>query len=354
MNNNTERLPESPKPDLNSQAYRKLLQTVHKETHGLHLLSLVDIVTGQIYVLPDEAAIEQATFACSLFGGASTGTLNSIDAVENRELVSFQIGACQIMSLPVEQGSSSLTVIAFSDHQEVNKLRQIMAEAQRGQVSDSLAGSLGNNRQVLRAWKFNVDSASLIERYERAGTEKNRIFAELDALDPAHDLLPLIKSLDSGASSNDRPWLKGALVVSSGKVLRWLRIPFIPDHILFADAPERADDQLIIAGLIRAQNDLQRQLIAELLESGLETRVEPFPESSLEFAEIVRNLRNLDKSDLRGRLVEGGFANHPQTVNDTHMRCQECIYFLPNRRWCDLPELPVPVEPDWFCRLWKI
>jgi len=28
--------------------------------------------------------------------------------------------------------------------------------------------------------------------------------------------------------------------------------------------------------------------------------------------------------------------------------------YLPNAKWCDLPELPIPVEPDWWCRLWKI
>jgi hypothetical protein len=36
------------------------------------------------------------------------------------------------------------------------------------------------------------------------------------------------------------------------------------------------------------------------------------------------------------------------------MRCQECMYYLVHRKWCDLPELFVPVEPDWYCRLWRI
>ena len=92
--------------------------------------------------------------------------------------------------------------------------------------------------------------------------------------------------------------------------------------------------------------------IADLLESGLETQTEPFPESAIEFAKILDELRALEPDDLKGRLVIGGFTDEP--YGEDEMRCQECIYFLVHRRWCDLPELAVPVEPNWWCRLWKI
>jgi hypothetical protein len=36
------------------------------------------------------------------------------------------------------------------------------------------------------------------------------------------------------------------------------------------------------------------------------------------------------------------------------MRCLECMYYLINRKWCDLPELSVPAKPDWYCKLWRI
>jgi hypothetical protein len=36
------------------------------------------------------------------------------------------------------------------------------------------------------------------------------------------------------------------------------------------------------------------------------------------------------------------------------MRCMECINFLVNKKWCNLPELEVPVKPEWYCRLWRI
>jgi hypothetical protein len=94
------------------------------------------------------------------------------------------------------------------------------------------------------------------------------------------------------------------------------------------------------------------QTIADLLESGLETEVEPFPETEKEFAEIVSRLRTLDPDDLKGKLVIGGFLDRPWGPDN--LRCMECINFLVNRKWCDLPELAVPVEPDWYCKLWRI
>lgn len=98
--------------------------------------------------------------------------------------------------------------------------------------------------------------------------------------------------------------------------------------------------------------DKTLEAISELLDSGLETQVEPFPETEKEFAEIINELRTLDPNDLTGKLVIGGFLDHP--YGPDKLRCMECINFLVNRRWCDLPELAVPVEPDWYCRLWRI
>jgi hypothetical protein len=92
--------------------------------------------------------------------------------------------------------------------------------------------------------------------------------------------------------------------------------------------------------------------IDEMLSSGLLTETEPFPETEKEFAEILGRLRKLRRDDLEGRLVIGGFTNKP--YGPEQQRCQECMYYLVHRRWCDLPELAVPVEPDWWCRLWRI
>lgn len=92
--------------------------------------------------------------------------------------------------------------------------------------------------------------------------------------------------------------------------------------------------------------------IADLLANGLQTQTEPFPETDKEFGEILQQLRKLDPNDLEGKLVIGGFVDHP--YGPDKQRCMECMYYLVHRTWCDLPELAVPVEADWWCRLWRI
>jgi hypothetical protein len=92
--------------------------------------------------------------------------------------------------------------------------------------------------------------------------------------------------------------------------------------------------------------------IAEMMKDGLVTQTEPFPETNKEFAEILDQLRALDPDDLRSKLVISGFVDHP--YGPEKQRCMECMYFLVHRKWCDLPELSVPVEAEWWCRLWRI
>jgi hypothetical protein len=95
-----------------------------------------------------------------------------------------------------------------------------------------------------------------------------------------------------------------------------------------------------------------RTEIGALLRGGLQTQTEPFPETDKEFEKLLVELRQLAPDDLKGKLVISGFTETP--YGPDQMRCQECIYYLVHRKWCDLPELAVPVEPDWWCRLWRI
>jgi hypothetical protein len=103
------------------------------------------------------------------------------------------------------------------------------------------------------------------------------------------------------------------------------------------------------------QNDQESTLrnhIAKLMNDGLQTQTEPFPETDREFGQLLTELRNLPAGDLQAKLVLSGFVDKP--YGPDQMRCQECMYYLVHRKWCDLPELAVPVEPDWWCRLWRI
>ncbi len=95
-----------------------------------------------------------------------------------------------------------------------------------------------------------------------------------------------------------------------------------------------------------------RKTIAEKLALGLRTQVEPFPETEKEFAELLSELRAIGRGDLERKLVVGGFLDHPNGPEKA--RCHECMYYLVNRKWCDLPEIALPVEPNWWCRFWRI
>jgi hypothetical protein len=90
--------------------------------------------------------------------------------------------------------------------------------------------------------------------------------------------------------------------------------------------------------------------ISSLLASGLKTQTEPFPEDSDKFNEIVRKLQDIPKDDVERKLVVSGFLDHPVE----EMRCLECMYYLPHRQWCNLPEIDLPAKQDWWCRLWRI
>jgi hypothetical protein len=94
------------------------------------------------------------------------------------------------------------------------------------------------------------------------------------------------------------------------------------------------------------------KMIEDLLNEGLRTTVEPFPETDREFAGLLDQLRPLTVDQLAEKLVISGWLLKP--FGPDAMRCQECMYFLVHKRWCDLPELSLPAEPDWWCRLWRI
>ena len=98
--------------------------------------------------------------------------------------------------------------------------------------------------------------------------------------------------------------------------------------------------------------DRLRDHIGQILAEGLVTETEPFPETEKEFGQLLVQLRELPQDDLVQKLVVSGFTDKPYGPDE--MRCQECMYYLVHRKWCDLPELAVPVEADWWCRLWRI
>ncbi len=93
--------------------------------------------------------------------------------------------------------------------------------------------------------------------------------------------------------------------------------------------------------------------IWELLSSGLETEVFPRADTHEQVMQVIQRLRNSDGS-LRSKLVIAGFTLETIEHGGIEQPCETCMYYLVHRKFCELPELDLPVEPEWSCRLWRI
>lgn len=107
----------------------------------------------------------------------------------------------------------------------------------------------------------------------------------------------------------------------------------------------RADGRMAI--------EADRVVIADLLARGLKTEIFPRADTSHEFLDIQTRLRG-HSGELVEQLKIAGFTDHTIVHEQVEQPCETCIYFLARRRWCDLPELDAPVEPQWSCRLWRV
>ena len=123
----------------------------------------------------------------------------------------------------------------------------------------------------------------------------------------------------------------------------------LPKKLLITDCRELKDSGGE-ASMALSDDELREKIRKMMVEDKLETQMAPFPEDNVQFDAILKELRELDPNDLTGKLVISGFA--PQPVED--QRCLECMYYRVHRKWCDIPELELPVEPEWWCRLWRI
>ncbi len=97
-----------------------------------------------------------------------------------------------------------------------------------------------------------------------------------------------------------------------------------------------------------------RRRIQELLAGGLATEVCPRADTPESVQGLIQRLREEAGEDLEARLVLAGFTLNPVLHGGIEQACETCMYYLVHRRWCELPELNLPVEPRWSCRLWRI
>jgi len=105
---------------------------------------------------------------------------------------------------------------------------------------------------------------------------------------------------------------------------------------------------------MREKNDKDtRETIATLLVSGFPTEAFPRADSHEMILDIVARLHALP-DDLAQKLTVAGFTPEPVDIDGLSQSCETCMYYLVHQRFCELPELLLPVEPEWSCRLWRI
>jgi len=102
-------------------------------------------------------------------------------------------------------------------------------------------------------------------------------------------------------------------------------------------------------------DDALREKLVKMMENGLETDWKNRAYDSESVAKVVNKLQRLEKKDWGKKLVIGGFTNYPYGEDEEiSQSCETCMYFLKHRKYCELPELDCPVEPEWSCILWRI
>ena len=103
-----------------------------------------------------------------------------------------------------------------------------------------------------------------------------------------------------------------------------------------------------------------RNEVTKILREGLKTYLEPIPKDTTEFNAIISEIKEVkdDRDRIKKTLVIAGFIDKPHNPNpdefDEPQRCLECMYYSVHKRWCEIPEISLPAEDEWWCRLWRI
>lgn len=102
-----------------------------------------------------------------------------------------------------------------------------------------------------------------------------------------------------------------------------------------------------------SNDERRREEIRSLLGDGLKAEIFPRADTHEEVQAIVARLGQAG-NDLKSKLIIGGFTSYPVEHAGIEQSCETCMYYLVHRKYCELPELDCPVEPEWSCRLWRI
>jgi hypothetical protein len=101
-------------------------------------------------------------------------------------------------------------------------------------------------------------------------------------------------------------------------------------------------------------DDSLRDKLGAMMAAGLPTEWQTRAYASEEVNAVVARLQDLAPDDYEQKLVIGGFTLEPYESDEIEQSCRTCMYYLKHRKYCELPELAVPVEPEWSCVVWRI
>ena len=101
----------------------------------------------------------------------------------------------------------------------------------------------------------------------------------------------------------------------------------------------------------------QRKEVERVLRAGLPTNWKQRAYTDAEVRRIADGLQALAGGHLEDRLRVAGVTLHPYASDvdpEIEQACRTCMYYESHRRYCNLPELKIGVEPEWSCVLWRI
>ena len=101
-------------------------------------------------------------------------------------------------------------------------------------------------------------------------------------------------------------------------------------------------------------DDELRNKLKALLASGLPIDIEPRAYDFDQIQQVIAQLQNLEQNDFVKKMVISGFTLEPYGHGEDEQACETCMYYQVHRKFCELPELMLPVEAKWSCRLWRI
>jgi hypothetical protein len=107
---------------------------------------------------------------------------------------------------------------------------------------------------------------------------------------------------------------------------------------------------------VKKDPDALRERLQALLADGLPTQWRQRAYTNEQVNSVVSRLQALAPDDYPAKLDVAGFTLDAYRSADIELAqdCSTCMYYARAMRFCALPELRLPVQPQWSCRLWRI